>query len=184
MKQAIKALIQSQFGTKRRERVCRGVVSALAAQLAAMPHIRRLVCEFSDRTKYPERPMLTLLEGRPSVYLLGWREGDFTDIHDHGSCEVGVAVIQGVVVEDLYAALPIPGSKDLACLLEMSRFLRAGDLMTCPENYLHRVGNIFPETAATLHVYGPVLSEMRLFDAVGKALRYKGCWGCDDNPQH
>lgn len=183
MSKMLQDFIAAAYGMKE-GRVCRGVVSTMAVQIGTMPEVRRMVCEFSDRTKFPERPMITLLEGSPSVYLLGWREGDFTEVHDHGPCEVGVFVIQGNVVEDLYACQPIEGSKDLNVLLQISRFLGAGQLVSCPENYLHRVGNVFPETAATLHVYGPVLDDMRLYKAQGNKLIYSGCWGCDENPQH
>jgi predicted metal-dependent enzyme (double-stranded beta helix superfamily) len=134
------------------------------------------VCDFVDRKKYPERPMLTLHVGCPSVYLLGWREGDFTDIHDHGSCEVGVYGLQGMVTEDIYATRPARrGNRE--CLLTISRNVRQGDLMTCPANYIHRVGNIFPEVAATLHVYGPALNNMCLYDALANdMLKFRTHW--------
>lgn len=184
MSKILEDFIRAAYGLKSGS-VCRGIVSTMAIQIGTMPEVRRMVCEFSDRTKYPQRPMITLMEGNPSVYLLGWREGDFTEVHDHGPCEVGVFVIQGRVVEDLYACRPIAGSQDLEILLEISRFMGAGDLVTCPKNYLHRVGNVFPETAATLHVYGPVLDEMALYAPEGRILRRTGCWGCDsENAQH
>lgn len=165
--------------------VCRGLLSNLALQVGSLPEVRRLVCQFSDRAQYPERPMLTLCDGHPSVYLLGWREGDFTDIHDHGDCEVGVYVIQGIVTEDLYAAAKIsPRSNSLRCLLTFSRQLAQGSLMTCPRNYIHRIGNIFPEVAATLHVYGPSLDDMRLYDVRGDRLRFRERWHANTEPQH
>lgn len=165
--------------------VCRGLLSNLALQVGSLPEVRRLVCQFADKERYPERPMLTLCEGHPSVYLLGWREGDFTDIHDHGDCEVGVYVMQGIVTEDLYAAAKIsPRSNSLRCLLTFSRQLSQGSLMTCPRHYIHRIGNIFPEVAATLHVYGPSLDDMRLYDVKGDRLKFRERWHAAAAPQH
>lgn len=163
--------------------VCRGLLSNLALQVGSLPEVRRLVCQFADRAQYPERPMLTLCEGHPSVYLLGWREGDFTDIHDHGDCEVGVYVIQGIVTEDIYATTPTRG-RNRNCVLGFSRQLQQGSLMTCPRNYIHRIGNIFPEVAATLHVYGPALDNMRLYDMQDSLLKFREHWHAERVPQH
>lgn len=163
--------------------VCRGVLTNMALEIGALPEVRRLVCQFADRKKYPERPMLSLHEDHPSVYLLGWREGDFTDIHDHGRCEVGIYVVQGIVTEDIYAATPARG-KSKRCLLSFSRQLPQGTLATCPQNYIHRVGNIFPEVAATLHVYGPALDDMNIYEAVGGFLKFKEHWHQEKGAQH
>lgn len=162
----------------------RGLLAALAQQIAAFPNVRDMTADFNDRKKYPGRPMLTLHKGEPSVYLLGWRQGDFTDIHDHGESEVGLYVLEGVVTEDIY----VPGQsagKKRNLSLAMSRFAREGDMITCPKQYIHRMGNLLPECAATLHVYGPVLSEMNLYEVVDDILSQKGCWGChQDNAPH
>lgn len=163
--------------------VCRGLLSNLALQVGSLPEVRRLVCQFSDKAQYPERPMLTLCEGHPSVYLLGWREGDFTDIHDHGDCEVGVYVIQGIVTEDIYATTALR-KQNRRCILSFSRQLQQGSLMTCPRHYIHRIGNIFPEVAATLHVYGPALDDMRLYDMKGSKLAFREHWHAAQEPQH
>lgn len=158
---------------------CRAILAMLAAQIGNLPQVRAMCCDFSNRRKYKTRPMLTLHKGKPSVYLLGWRENEYTDIHDHGDCEVGVYVIQGTVVEDIYAAPPRGRDRDIS--LAWSRFLSAGQMITCPKQYIHQVGNPFPEVAATLHVYGPALSEMNLFSVVRDVLVNQGCWGCDDS---
>lgn len=183
MEEELMELLKAHY-SKERTAVCRGLVTTLAMQIGAMPQVRRMVAQFNNRDLYPTRPMITLVEGKPSIYLLGWREGDFTEIHDHGACEVGVYCIQGTVVEDVYASVPIDNG-NRAVLLEMSRFLSAGQIVSCPKTYMHRIGNVFPEVAATLHVYGPVLADMRLYDLIDGKLVYTGCWGCkDENAQH
>src|SRR5258708_39444696 len=163
--------------------ICRSLLSNMALEIGALPEVRRLVCSFSNISKYPERPMLTLHSDHPAVYLLGWREGDFTDIHEHRECEVGMYVVQGVVTEDIYASTPLDG-KSRHCLLNFSRQLPQGDLATCPKHYVHRVGNIFPEVAATLHVYGPTLADMNLYEAEGEVLRFKDHWHQTKRAQH
>lgn len=159
------------------------MLANLALELGALPELRRICCSFNNRRKWKGRPALSLHAANPSVYLLGWREGDFTDIHDHGACEVGVYVVQGAVVEDLYATVEGSG-KDRRCLLGFSRILRQGDMATCPRNYIHRVGNVFPEIAATLHVYGPALDDMNLYEEAGEVIRFKEHWHATHKAQH
>lgn len=185
---AVKGSISNVYQALDSRRNCRGILSMLAAQIGNLPQVREMVSSFPDRVRYPNRPMLTLYDGHPSVYLLGWREGDFTDVHDHGKCEVGIYVIQGVVTEDLYVPASQFENEGDQCNLRLafSRNARQGDILSCPEQYIHRLGNVFPECAATLHVYGPVLDKMKIFSLIeNRALKFDSCWGCtDDNAQH
>lgn len=162
----------------------RGQLASMACAIAGLPDVRRMVCSFNDRVLYPERPALLLHDDHPAVYLLGWREGDWTDIHDHGRCQVAVHVIQGTVTEDVYGSVPAEGGKDRQIIVNFNRHLKAGDCVTCPRNYIHRVGNMFPEVAATLHVYGPTLDDMNLYGLDEAVLRFKEHWHAEANPQH
>lgn len=153
----------------------RGALGVLASEIAAIPHLRRLVCLFADKKKYPERPVI-LLSKEPTIYLLGWREGDGTGVHDHGLSEVGIKVIQGSITEDLFVTKPAE-DRGRDVLLTFSRQLDAGALVTCPGNYIHRFTNVFPEVAATLHVYGPKsLSRMTSWEDETMKLRFKEYW--------
>lgn len=164
--------------------ISRAFITSLARELGTLPEIARLVREFGDTKKYPTRPMITLRETHPSIYLLGWREGDFTDIHDHGDCEVGIYVIQGRVTEDVFTCGTAVGDEQ-PCLGALSRQVAQGDCMTCLTKYIHRMGNIFPEVAATLHVYGPALEEMCLFGTTQKGdLEFKEFWHATHKAQH
>lgn len=176
----IKAIHAAYAGHK----VERARLTGIAVAVGLLPEVRRMVCQFNDRQLYPERPMITLHEACPSIYLLGWREGDWTDIHDHGECQVGLHVVQGMVTEDLYAASSVPSSKDLDVMLAFSRHLRQGDTVTCPRKYIHRIGNMFPEVAATVHVYGPTLNDMNLFKLDGARLQFDCHWHDEHQPQH
>jgi hypothetical protein len=142
---------------------CRGkepeeTLAVMAQELGGLPAVRRLARGFEDRKLYKERPVVLLCKS-PTIYLLGWREGEGTGIHDHGAAQVGIYVVQGRVVEDLYGTTQ--GSyPDLRVAMNFTRVLKQGDLVTCSKNYIHRVRNIFPELGVTLHVYGPKLSYM------------------------
>lgn len=153
----------------------RGALSTMALEIGLLPEVRRMVCHFADKRKYPTRPMLSLHDDHPSVYLLGWREGDWTDVHDHGQCEVGIYVMQGVVTEDVFACTH-GGNRNKCISLSLSRNLPQGSVATCPRNYVHAVGNIFPELAATLHCYGPELDDMNIYTTNGAVLEWKEHW--------
>lgn len=154
----------------------RGMLANIALEVGALPAVRRLVNSFDDRGKYPDRPMITIREDHPAIYLLGWREGDWTEPHDHGNSEVAVHVVQGIVTEDLYVTANT-AEKDREILMEWSRDAMEGQIITCPPvRYIHKVGNVRPETAATLHVYGPVLNDMTLYQREGNWLRFVEHW--------
>jgi cysteine dioxygenase len=129
--------------------------------------------------------MVTLMDEGPSVYLLGWRQGDFTDIHDHGSCEVGVYVAQGTITEELFVCgYNGAGSSRRPCALHWSREVSAGGMINCPQEYLHSIGNLLPEVAATLHCYGPALDDMSIFEMREGMICFKEHWHDAKNPQH
>lgn len=154
----------------------RGLLANVAEEVGNLPYVRRMVRDFDDRTKYPDRPVIVLHDGQPQIYLLGWREGDATEPHDHGTNHVGIYVVQGIITEDIYITAPFRG-KDRTILTEFSRDARMGDLITCPATgYIHRVGNMRPIIAATVHVYGPVLDEMITYQRNGQVLEFKEHW--------
>lgn len=162
LSKAVSGVFQGVCKSYEGKPISRACITTLAMELGLLPEVARIIRGFGDTKAYPTRPMITLRETKPSIYLLGWREGDFTDIHDHGDCEVGIYVVQGRVTEDVFACGPSVGN-ERQCLLAMSRQLEQGQCVTCLTTYIHRMGNIFPEVAATLHVYGPSLEDMALY---------------------
>lgn len=166
--------VQNQYGP---QRVCRAMLSAFVHELGGMPALVRLASCFTDKTMYKDRPMLTICKHPVSVYMLGWREGQGTEIHDHSKSEVGIIVLQGRITEDVFFAMPSwHKAPDRTCVGAMSRQARAGDAWTCPTNYIHRMTNLHPECAVTLHAYGPVLTDMSLYEELGDRLEFKGHW--------
>jgi len=164
--------------------ITRACITTLARELGTLPEVSRIVRGFGSAKAYATRPMITLRETKPSIYLLGWREGEFTEVHDHGDCDVGIYVVQGQVTEDLYACGPVVGD-ERQCLLAMSRQIGQGQCMTCLPTYVHRMGNLFPEVAATLHVYGPSLEDMCIYDETPLGtLAFREHWHHEKRPQH
>jgi predicted metal-dependent enzyme (double-stranded beta helix superfamily) len=143
--------------------ICREKLTGIATELAAYPDVRRMVDGFADRDRHQTRPMCELRKLDPSIYLLGWREGEFTAIHDHCGAEVAIVVVQGVITEDVFMATNRAEGRLEVCG-SLCRIARVGELIMCPSSYIHRMGNTFPELAVTLHVYGPSLEGMRNFD--------------------
>lgn len=118
------------------------------------------------------RPMLLLNEGdehTPTVWLLGWRKGDMTPIHDHHDSQVAVKVVAGSVTERVY----VEGNPNP----QVEREFGAGGVITLPTPYTHSVGNIgSDEMGVTLHLYSPALDKMTFFEETGTELKKSGEW--------
>lgn len=99
-------------------------------------------------------------ENKPTIWLLGWRPGDKTEIHDHGDSEVAVVVIEGNVVEDYYR-----GSRRV-----MIRYFAARDFLLCPAPYVHRMRSTSEGWACTVHFYVPRLCTMGIYDEMGERI--------------
>lgn len=138
---------------------------------------------FEDREAYPERPMILLSPpGAPSVWLLGWRKGEWTPIHDHVASEAAITVLSREVTERVYwpqtkqAQFPETGPEH-----EIDRELHEGSTVTVPTPYVHAVGNTQDAMAVTLHAYWPPLRHMDLYEVKDGALVPSGRWD-DDTP--
>jgi predicted metal-dependent enzyme (double-stranded beta helix superfamily) len=150
---------------------CRQKLAGIAQQIGAFPEIRRMVDDFTDRAKYKDRPQITLNDTDPSIYLLGWREGEFTKVHNHDGAEVAIVVLQGVITEDVFSTTPAE-DQCLNICGSFTRIVPTGGWILCPCTYMHRMGNEMPELAVTLHVYGPTLPGMKVYDQhEGKLIR-------------
>lgn len=169
----LKAVVDS-YKTKP---LCRTLLESVCQEVGLLPEVQRMTCDFTDLSKYPARPTVSLFEGAFSIWLLGWREGDKTEVHDHGpDREVGIYVLTGAVTEDIFITAPSMPGGDRGCLASFSRQLKEGDMVTCTRNYIHRMSNIAPCLAATLHVYGPTLEDMCLYEDQGNVLKWKEHW--------
>lgn len=118
----------------------------------------------------------------PTVWLLGWRAGEQTPIHDHDHSEVGIHIFEGAVTEHIYVpdkAEPTePGEESNFRKVERELLENSTVRITSP--YVH----LFEKTCAghecvhatTIHAYWPRLLSMRFFEVMGDKLVYHGIW--------
>lgn len=128
----------------------------ISQSIQAEIDIESLAQEFSRAF---HRPALLIPYTECSAWLLGWRPGDTTEIHDHDSEQILVTVLRGELVEEcfeLYAPNEIvPCNNNIL-----------NGTVTVPADRIHRVTNRSNELGISLHLYAPRLTMMRLFTEV------------------
>lgn len=145
-----------------------------------------LTQDFASKEKFPERPTIHLGggEGIPDVWLLGWREGDKTSLHDHYTSEAAIRVLQGEFKEHVYLTEIFKlddSQKQLGAPVRMiSREMREGSTMTIPTPYIHVIHNDDPHPDISLHAYWPHLDIMTYYEAGNGQIRSIGQWANDD----
>ena len=92
-----------------------------------------------------------------NVWVLCWRNGQRSPIHDHKGSSCGVRVLDGTMTETLFEFAPNGHVKAVA-----SRDFPPGSIIASRDMDLHQVSNLQPGDAdlVTLHVYSPPLSLM------------------------
>jgi cysteine dioxygenase len=98
------------------------------------------------------------------AWVLCWRNGQRSPIHDHRGSNCVVRVLRGILTETVCEFAPNGHVK--ACF---SRDFDAGSLLASSDSDLHQVSNLQPGSAdlVTMHVYSPPLLTMgtyTLFD--------------------
>jgi cysteine dioxygenase len=91
------------------------------------------------------------------VWLLCWKNGQRSPIHDHRGSACVIRVLQGVMTETLFELAPNGHVK-----ATFSRDFAAGSLVGSEDSDIHQVSNLQAGDAAlvTLHVYTPPLQRM------------------------
>jgi predicted metal-dependent enzyme (double-stranded beta helix superfamily) len=92
------------------------------------------------------------------AWLLTWMPGQSTGLHDHGPSAGAFTVLTGAVEE----LTPVPGPDGRIRLAR--RPLATGELRAFGPDHVHDVAGAGSGPAATLHAYGPALSEMNRFE--------------------
>ncbi len=92
-----------------------------------------------------------------NLWILCWRNGQRSPIHDHCGSSCAVRVLDGVATETLFAFAPNGHVKATA-----SRDLPPGAVVGSADNDLHQVSNLQAADAdlVTLHIYSPPLVVM------------------------
>ena len=94
------------------------------------------------------------------AWLLCWKNGQRSPIHDHSGSACVVRVLRGTLTETLFERAPNGHVK-----ASFSRNFGQGSLMGSEDTDIHQVSNLQAEGAdlVTLHVYSPPLHRMETF---------------------
>jgi cysteine dioxygenase len=132
----------------------RAPLEQLKAELAGLAvdleevaaHVR-----FSERTY---RRNLVRASDWYNLWVLCWRNGQRSPIHDHRGSSCGLRVLDGMMTETLFEFAPNGHVKPL-----FSRDLPPGSVVGSEDTDLHQVSNLQAGDAhlVTLHVYSPPL---------------------------
>lgn len=95
------------------------------------------------------------------VWLISWTTDQGTQLHDHGGSAGAFTVVSGAINEAVWS------SHD-GGLRENTRV--AGETVAFGDDYVHDVGNLYAETAVSVHAYSPPLSLMNFYDTEGDRL--------------
>jgi cysteine dioxygenase len=91
------------------------------------------------------------------AWLLCWKNGQRSPIHDHTGSACVVRVLQGILTETLFELAPNGHVK-----ATFSRDVGAGSIVSSEDSDIHQVSNLQADDAdlVTLHVYSPPLTRM------------------------
>jgi cysteine dioxygenase len=94
------------------------------------------------------------------AWLLCWKNGQRSPIHDHRGSACVVRVLRGTLTETLFEFAPNGHVK-----ATFSRDFAEGSLIGSEDTDIHQVSNLQAEDAdlVTLHVYTPPLNQMRTY---------------------
>jgi cysteine dioxygenase len=94
------------------------------------------------------------------AWLLCWKNGQRSPIHDHCGSACVVRVLRGTLTETLFELAPNGHVK-----ATFSRDFAEGSLIGSEDTDIHQVSNLQAEDAAlvTLHVYTPPLNRMKTY---------------------
>jgi cysteine dioxygenase len=94
------------------------------------------------------------------AWLLCWKNGQRSPIHDHSGSACVVRVLRGTLTETLFELAPNGHVK-----ATFSRDFAQGSLMGSEDTDIHQVSNLQADDAAlvTLHVYTPPLNRMKTY---------------------
>ena len=92
-----------------------------------------------------------------NLWVLCWRNGQRSPIHDHRGSSCGVRVLEGLMTETLFEFAPNGHVKAL-----FSRDVPPGGVVGSEDTDLHQVSNLQAGAAdlVTLHIYSPPLIHM------------------------
>ncbi len=150
--------------------------------LTGRPDLARLVEELSrfeidlddlaEHVRFAENGYKrNLVRAAPNyhAWVLCWKNGQRSPIHDHTGSACVVRVLRGTLTETLFELAPNGHVK-----ATFSRDFAAGSLTGSEDTDIHQVSNLQAENAdlVTLHVYTPPLTQMNTFSLYDKSRGY------------
>jgi len=119
---------------------------SIARDFATAPNDWPLAPRFSATHRWSHR-LATLPDAE--VWLLTWLPGQCTDVHDHGGSAGAFTVVEGELTEETFAGVR-----------PASTLMPSGTGRGFGAHHVHRVANLGPKPAVSIHVYGPALTSM------------------------
>jgi cysteine dioxygenase len=91
------------------------------------------------------------------AWIMCWKNGQRSPIHDHAGSSCGVRVLRGMLTETIFERAPNDHVKAV-----FSRDLAAGGVCASEDTDMHQVSNLQAGAAdlVTLHIYSPPLVRM------------------------
>ena len=111
-------------------------------------------------------------DGAWSLYAITWREGQETPVHDHGTWGV-VVVLEGALIERMMARVDGgDGDEGVELVSTGVCILQPGAVNTfmAEPDHIHRTGPLRGR-AASLHLYGRLMTSYNVYDLVAKTRR-------------
>lgn len=127
-------------------------------QIALRPRLWRPLLRHDPDRRWYERLLLT---PRIEVWLIAWAPGQGTLPHDHGDAAGALTVTEGTLAEDVYVGVT-RADRDVVPTRTLTR--AAGATAVFAPDHVHRVRNLGPVNATSIHAYSPP----------GRAMRYYG----------
>ena len=101
-------------------------------------------------------------DDRVDIWLISWTTDQGTQMHDHGGSSGAFTVVSGELSEVVWDV--ITGTVE-------ERAVKAGDVVTFGDAYVHDVRNVRSRTAVSVHAYSPPLTHMNFYDVVDGSLQ-------------
>jgi cysteine dioxygenase len=131
-----------------------------ADYLAAMARCRIAVRDIAAFCEYGEdgyrRNALDLTDGHELVAIC-WRDGQASPVHNHGSSQCCVRVLQGALEECRYVRAE--GAGALLCEAGLSRLEPSAETAFDSAQDFHRLTGAHPGGSISLHLYVPPLAD-------------------------
>ncbi len=141
----------------------------LGALTAALADLNVGLDDFAPHVRYSERTYRrNLVRATPwyNLWVLCWRNGQRSPIHDHRGSSCAVRVLEGTATETLFEFAPNGHVKAV-----FSRDLLPGSVVGSEDSDLHQVSNLQAGDAdlVTLHIYSPPLVLMGTYSLTDRS---------------